>query len=94
MRITALETLRAKLGSAPPRSKRTSTSVLPRWHLALAAPNVREQEIARGMYFGWYAELVDCPPPIANGMISVPPGPGLGLALRPGWRSARTQCRA
>jgi len=53
-------------------------------HLALAVPNVREQEIARGMYFGWYADLVDCPPPIANGMISVPPGPGLGLSLLPG----------
>jgi L-alanine-DL-glutamate epimerase-like enolase superfamily enzyme len=53
-------------------------------HLALAVPNVREQEIARGMYYGWYGELVDRPPPIARGMISVPPGPGLGLALRPG----------
>ena len=53
-------------------------------HLALAVPNVREQEIARGMYFGWYADLVDCPPPITNGMISVPPGPGLGLSLLPG----------
>src|SRR5688572_4598262 len=53
-------------------------------HLALAVPNVREQEIARGMYFGWYADLVDCPPPITNGMISVPPGPGLGLCLLPG----------
>jgi L-alanine-DL-glutamate epimerase-like enolase superfamily enzyme len=53
-------------------------------HLALAVPNVREQEIARGMYFGWYAELVDQPAPITRGMISVPPGPGLGLALQPG----------
>ncbi len=53
-------------------------------HLALAAPNVREQEIARGMYFGWYAELVDRPPPVVKGMITVPPGPGLGLALQPG----------
>jgi L-alanine-DL-glutamate epimerase-like enolase superfamily enzyme len=53
-------------------------------HLALAVPNVREQEIARGMYFGWYAELVDRPAPIERGMISVPPGPGLGLALQPG----------
>ena len=53
-------------------------------HLALATSNVREQEIARGMYFGWYADLVDYPPPIENGMISVPPGPGLGLFLLPG----------
>ncbi len=53
-------------------------------HLALAMPNVREQEIARGMYFGWYADLVDRPPPVANGEITVPPGPGLGVALLPG----------
>lgn len=53
-------------------------------HLALAAPNVREQEIARGMYFGWYADLVDRPPPVVKGMITVPQGPGLGLALQPG----------
>lgn len=53
-------------------------------HLALAAPNVREQEIARGMYFGWYADLVDRPPPVEKGMITVPSGPGLGLALQPG----------
>jgi len=53
-------------------------------HLALAMPNVREQEIARGMYYGWYAELVDRPPPIANGEITAPPGPGLGVALQPG----------
>jgi galactonate dehydratase len=53
-------------------------------HLALAVPNVREQEIARGMYYGWYAELVDQPPPVAKGMITVPSGPGLGVALLPG----------
>lgn len=53
-------------------------------HLALATPNVREQEIARGMYYGWYAELVDRPPPLVNGAITVPPGPGLGVALQPG----------
>jgi len=53
-------------------------------HLALAVRNVREQEIARGMYYGWYAELVDQPAPVRNGAITVPPGPGLGLALQPG----------
>ena len=53
-------------------------------HLALAVPNVREQEIARGMYYGWYHELVDRPPPLAKGAITVPPGPGLGVALQPG----------
>jgi L-alanine-DL-glutamate epimerase-like enolase superfamily enzyme len=53
-------------------------------HLALAAPNVREQEIARGMYFGWYQDLVDQPPPLTRGTITVPPGPGLGCRLQPG----------
>lgn len=53
-------------------------------HLALAVRNVREQEIARGMYYGWYAELVDQPAPVTNGAITVPPGPGLGVALQPG----------
>jgi L-alanine-DL-glutamate epimerase-like enolase superfamily enzyme len=53
-------------------------------HLALAAPNVREQEIARGMYFGWYQDLVDQPPPLTRGTITVPPGQGLGCRLQPG----------
>lgn len=52
-------------------------------HLALACPNVVEQEITRAFYHGWYHELVDTPPPLANGSIRPPPGPGLGLALLP-----------
>ena len=53
-------------------------------HLALACPNVVEQEITRAFYYGWYHELVDTPPPIDDGAIRTPPGPGLGLALQPG----------
>ena len=53
-------------------------------HLALAAPNVREQEIARGMYYGWYQDLVDQPPPVAQGQIRAPGGAGLGCRLQPG----------
>jgi len=53
-------------------------------HLALCCPNVREQEITRGFYFGWYGDLVDQPPPLNNGTITVPDGPGLGLNLLPG----------
>ncbi len=53
-------------------------------HLALALPNVREQEIARGFYFAWYQNLVDRMPPLKDGMITVPDGPGLGLDLHPG----------
>jgi len=52
-------------------------------HLALSLRNVREQEIARGFYYGWYHEFVDTLPPINNGMISVPDDPGLGLDLLP-----------
>ncbi len=50
-------------------------------HLALACPNVREQEITRAFYHGWYHELVDQPPPLAQGMISASEAPGLGLGL-------------
>jgi len=52
-------------------------------HLALACANVVEQEITRAFYYGWYHELVDALPPIENGCIRTPPGPGLGLELRP-----------
>lgn len=52
-------------------------------HLALACANVREQEITRAFYYGWYHELVDTPPPIEAGRIAAPAGPGLGLALLP-----------
>ena len=52
-------------------------------HLALSLRNVREQEIARGFYYGWYHEFVDHLPPVSNGLISVPDGPGLGLDLLP-----------
>jgi len=52
-------------------------------HLALACPNVEEQEITRSFYYGWYHELVDRPPPLERGRITVPEGPGLGLAPLP-----------
>jgi galactonate dehydratase len=53
-------------------------------HLALALPNVNEQEMTRGFYHAWYGDLVDALPPVENGFITVPGGPGLGLALSPG----------
>ena len=53
-------------------------------HLALTCPNVAQQEITRGFYYGWYHELVDQPPPVENGFIGAPEGPGLGLDLLPG----------
>lgn len=51
-------------------------------HLAMATPNVVEQEFTRAFYYGWYDTLVDRLPPIANGRIGLPEGPGLGTALR------------
>ncbi len=52
-------------------------------HLALNLRNVREQEIARGFYYGWYQDFVDHLPPVKNGMITIPGGAGLGLDLLP-----------
>jgi len=52
-------------------------------HLALACANVWEQEITRGFYYGWYHEMVDRPPPLERGEITIPTGPGLGLELLP-----------
>lgn len=63
-------------------------------HLALALPNVREQEIVRAFYYGWYQDLVDQPPPLKDGMLTVPDGPGLGLTLNPDLaRRADAHCR-
>lgn len=53
-------------------------------HLALAAPNIWEQEFTRAFYYGWYHKLVDQLPPIDNGFITAPSGAGLGLSLKEG----------
>ena len=52
-------------------------------HLSLNAPNALVQESVRAFHRTWYGDVVTALPPIKNGMISVPPGPGLGLALNP-----------
>ena len=52
-------------------------------HLALNAPNALVQESVRAFYGGWYADIVTAVPPVTDGMITVPPGAGLGLALHP-----------
>jgi L-alanine-DL-glutamate epimerase-like enolase superfamily enzyme len=52
-------------------------------HLALNARNCFIQEIVRAFYYGWYGGLVTALPPIREGRITVPPGPGLGLKLDP-----------
>jgi L-alanine-DL-glutamate epimerase-like enolase superfamily enzyme len=52
-------------------------------HLALAAPNVFIQEIVRAFYYGWYGDLVTALPPLEDGHIRAPEGPGLGTRLNP-----------
>jgi L-alanine-DL-glutamate epimerase-like enolase superfamily enzyme len=52
-------------------------------HLSLNAPNALVQESVRAYYRTWYRDLVTALPEVKDGMITVPPGPGLGLALVP-----------
>jgi galactonate dehydratase len=52
-------------------------------HLALNAPNALIQESVRAYHRTWYRDLVTALPPIANGHITVPAGPGLGMELAP-----------
>jgi L-alanine-DL-glutamate epimerase-like enolase superfamily enzyme len=52
-------------------------------HLSLNAPNALVQESVRAYYRTWYRDLVTQVPPVDNGFISVPQGPGLGLELAP-----------
>ena len=52
-------------------------------HLAVAAPNVLIQEIVRAFYHGWYQDVVTALPPLDQGYIRPPSGPGLGLDLLP-----------
>jgi galactonate dehydratase len=52
-------------------------------HLSLHLPNAIMQESVRAFWDGWYREFVTALPVIERGMVSAPPGPGLGLELRP-----------
>ena len=52
-------------------------------HLSLNAPNALVQESVRAYYRTWYRDLVTALPEVADGHITVPPGPGLGLDLLP-----------
>ena len=52
-------------------------------HLSLNAPNALVQESVRAYYRTWYRDLVTAVPPVENGFITVPQGPGLGLELAP-----------
>ena len=50
-------------------------------HFCQATKNSYVQEIVRAFYYGWYGEIVTRLPPIKEGKITVPEGPGLGLEL-------------
>lgn len=52
-------------------------------HLSLNAPNALVQESVRAFYRTWYRDLVTALPEVKQGMITVPPGPGLGMELDP-----------
>ena len=52
-------------------------------HLSLHLPNAMLQESVRAFWSGWYRELVTALPAVEHGAVTAPPGPGLGLELRP-----------
>ncbi len=52
-------------------------------HLSLNATNAVLQESVRAYYRTWYRDLVTALPEVKDGMITVPPGPGLGQELNP-----------
>ena len=62
-------------------------------HLSLNAPNALVQESVRAFYHTWYRDIVTALPEVRNGMITVPPGPGLGLELNPDLDRAYTVTR-
>jgi L-alanine-DL-glutamate epimerase-like enolase superfamily enzyme len=53
-------------------------------HLSMNCPNTLVQEVVRAFYYDWYGDLVTQLPPLQDGHITAPPGPGLGLDLQPG----------
>ena len=52
-------------------------------HLCLATPNAMIQEGVRAYYHGWYQEIVETLPEVAEGYVAAPAAPGLGTRLRP-----------
>ena len=62
-------------------------------HLSLNAPNAVVQESVRAFYRTWYRDIVTALPEVRDGMITVPPGPGLGLDLNPDLDRAFTVTR-
>lgn len=62
-------------------------------HLSLNAPNAVFQESVRAFYRTWYRDLVTALPEVKGGLITVPPGPGLGMELHPDIGRAYTLSR-
>lgn len=62
-------------------------------HLSLAAPNALVQESVRAFYRGWYRDVATALPPVRDGRIGVPDGPGHGVALLPDLDRAFTVSR-
>jgi galactonate dehydratase len=52
-------------------------------HLSLNCPNTLVQEVVRAFYYDWYGKLVTRLPPLEDGHIRAPKGPGLGTQLKP-----------
>jgi L-alanine-DL-glutamate epimerase-like enolase superfamily enzyme len=50
-------------------------------HLSLNAPNAVLQESVRAFLRTWYRDLLTELPPVSDGFITVPSGPGLGTRL-------------
>jgi L-alanine-DL-glutamate epimerase-like enolase superfamily enzyme len=52
-------------------------------HLSMNCPNTLVQEMVRAFYYDWYGKLVTQLPPLKDGFITAPKGPGLGTKLQP-----------
>ena len=52
-------------------------------HLSVHAPNALIQESVRAFYDGWYRDLVTALPPLNDGHLRPPEGPGWGTELKP-----------
>jgi L-alanine-DL-glutamate epimerase-like enolase superfamily enzyme len=52
-------------------------------HLVTAVPNGHVQEVARSFYHGWYGQVSEGSPAIADGRITPSAAPGHGVTLRP-----------
>jgi len=62
-------------------------------HLSMHCPNTLVQEMVRAFYYDWYGKLVTALPPVKNGQITAPKGPGLGTRLQPGLEKRKDAVR-